>query len=608
MCAIVFYHSNHLPCDPEKFSQALTSLKHRGPDSQGIWYSENNKLAIAHARLQINGDQHATQPMHSADGDLVIAVNGEIYNKRAELEQQGVKFASESDSEYLLHQFKLKGLAGLSELDGEFAFVIYDKSSNTAYLGRDRCGIKPLFYTVHNGALLAASEIKALLAYGIAARWNKNYLAGSEYFIEHAQQTFVQGVYALAPGCVLKISEKGVESLPYITQSPLDPALFEPRPIAFEQACTEFETLFVNAIEKRLIKKHSNQTYLSSGIDSSAITAIAARLSGSVNAYSIGFTDSAFDESKLAEKFAKETGVSHHIVEVSDTLLAGNFANAVIHSEMPVPNINVAAKYYLSKVLSQDGHKTVLTGEGADESLLGYRFFRQDLTQPYAHIGKFPPSWHAHLSAVQQQLGFLPAQAVHSTANGLLLSSLRNNAHAFVSSTGAFSQFELGLSAEPIARSQKLHYHSVFQSYNLGALADRTEMAHCIEGRPPFLDNALLDFIHSLPLNYKFDGQRDKCILRAVAANYMPRSYTQREKKPFISAPASLRCQGPLAELFQYYFMELTYLPDFYNKEKVRNLYLAALTLDANKQAALDPVFMHLCSLMVLQQRFTLSL
>ncbi|MFT6985026.1 MAG: asparagine synthase (glutamine-hydrolyzing) [Psychromonas sp.] len=607
MCAIVFYHSNQLPCDTGKFAQALTSLSHRGPDHSGLWYGDDGKLAIGHNRLEINGGSCATQPMHSSDGELVIAVNGEIYNKRAEIEKQGATFTSESDSEYLLHQFKLKGLTGLSELDGEFAFVIYDKSSKTAYLGRDRFGIKPLFYSQHNGALVAASEIKALLAYGIPAKWNKNYLAGSEYFVQHANETFVEGVYAIAPGNILKISEKGVESLPYITESPLDPSLFESRPIAFNQACDEFESLFVGAIEKRLLKSSSNQTYLSSGIDSSAITAIAARLSGSLHAYSIGFADTAFDESKQAQKFAKEIGVSHDIVEVTDTILANNFAHAVIHSEMPVPNINIAAKYHLSKQLSQAEHKTVLTGEGADESLLGYGFFRQDLTKPYRDLQQFPSSWQPHLSAVQKHLGFLPAQAVHASPNGLLLNSLRNSEHLTATSFSSFARFDSSVTADPIARSQKLHYQSVFQSYNLGALADRTEMAHGIEGRPPFLDNALVEFIHSLPLSYKFDEQIDKRILRAVAGKYMPHSYAQIAKKPFISAPASLRSQGPLAALFQHYFLELTYLPDFYNKEKVRKLYLEALTLDANKQASLDPVFIHLSSLMILQKRFGLS-
>ena len=133
-------------------------------------------------------------------------------------------------------------------------------------------------------------------------------------------------------------------------------------------------------------------------------------------------------------------------------------------------------------------------------------------------------------------------------------------------------------------------------------------MAHGIEGRPPFLDNKLVEFVHALPLNYKFEGQTDKRILRAVAGKYMPQSYAQIAKKPFISAPASLRAEGPLAGLFASYFMDLKHLPEFYNKEKVRNLYLQALTLAPAKQAALDPVFMHLCSLMVLQERFALSL
>ncbi len=608
MCGIIFYHSELNRCNCEKFSRALLSLKHRGPDNDGLWFSESKNLAIGHTRLEINGSSDASQPMHSSDGSIVIAVNGEIYNNRTDIEKQGITFTTESDSEFLLHQFMLKGPAGLAELDGEFAFVVHDKKAGCSYLGRDRFGIKPLFYSFSNGQLLAASEIKALLEYGVEAKWNKNYLSGTEYFIHDALETFVEGVYAIPPGHILKVSNRGVECLPYITKSPLNPSLFEAQPISFSSACTEFEDLLFNAIDKRLIKKCSNHTYLSSGIDSSAVTAMAARLSGSIHSYSIGFENQIFDESKLASQFAREIGVTHETITVTDQILADNFCSAVVHSEMPIPNINVAAKFHLSKVLSQAGHKTVLTGEGADESLLGYGFFRQDLTQSYVDVEKFPSSWQPHLLQVQNKLGLMPTQAVHATPNGLLLTSLRNNEHLIRSSFASFSKFERTVTEHPIELSQKLHYQSVFQTYNLGALADRTEMAHGIEGRPPFLDNKLVEFVHSLPLSYKFDGQVDKRLLRQVAGKFMPQNYTQIEKKAFISAPASLKSRGPLASLFQTQFLDLNYLPDFYNKDKVRSLYLQALTISPDKQASLDPVFMHLSSLMVLQERFGLTL
>ncbi len=606
MCGILFYSSLETPYNQEAFFQSLSEIQHRGSDGSGYWFSDQSFTAIGHNRLAINGGADANQPMLSADGRLVIAVNGELYNSRLGLESLGACFKTQSDSEFLLHQFQHKGCAGFDELDGEFAFAIWDESNKTAYLGRDRHGIKPLFYCKYQGGIIAASEVKALLAYGVPAKWNKRYLAGSEYFIQNARETFVEGVYAVPPGSFLKITSMGVDTVSYVQQSPFDPSAFTPSTLSFDHACEQFESLLLQAIEKRLISGGSNQAYLSSGIDSSIITAITAGLSDSVNAYSIGFDDNSFDESKQAQAFAAELGVAHEIVQVSDHILADHFQSAVLHCEMPVPNINVAAKYYLSSVLSDAGHKTVLTGEGADESLLGYGFFRQDLTEPYSDIGLFPEPWKKHLQNVKQSLGFLPAQAVHSTPIGLMLSQLRQAEYALEPSLSTF-EMQAPSSIDGIEGSQKLHYQSVFQSYNLGALADRTEMAHGIEGRPPFLDNALVAFVHSLPTEYKFDGAIDKKILRHMAGKYMPSSYAKIEKKPFISAPSSLRKTGPLADLFQDLFMGLEHLPYFYNKEKVRGLYLDALNLDPSKQASLDPIFMHLASLMVLQKEFGLT-
>ncbi|WP_281557601.1 asparagine synthase (glutamine-hydrolyzing) [Thalassomonas sp. RHCl1] len=610
MCGIVFCYSPPA-CDTsdirERFRSAVSALAHRGPDDLRLWFAEKNQAAIGHTRLAINDEIGGHQPMHSADGRLTVAVNGELYNNRDELENLGAVFTTLSDSEYLLHLIAAKGIEAVKTLDGEFSFAVWDRDSKTAYLGRDRHGIKPLFYCSYQGQILAASEIKALLAYGVPAKWEPHYLQQAEYFVQTSNQTFVEGIYSLPPGHLLKVSQAGVEHFPYLEKSPLEPSAFPPVSATFEQACTEFESLLFQAIDKRLLKDKSNQAYLSSGIDSSVITAIAARLTGSVNAYSIGFENRHLDESRQAQAFAGEVGVHHHIVEVNDTVLADNFAHAVIHCEMPVPNINVAAKLYLSKTLAAAGHKTVLTGEGADESLLGYGFFRQDLTGPYSQVHVFPQPWHKTLELLKKQTGQLPAQVVHALPVASILAGLRVDGENTASLSFSAGN-GLGNARHPIELSQRLHYQSVFQSYNLGALADRTEMANGIEGRPPFLDNALVAFIHGLPVNYKFDGLTDKRILRQVARKFIPESYARQVKRPFIGAPASLNNKGPLAELFQGYFLDLAYLPDCYCKEKVARLYLEACQLDLAEQAGLDPVFMHLSSLMVLQKHFSLSL
>ncbi|MAC47121.1 MAG: asparagine synthase (glutamine-hydrolyzing) [Oceanospirillum sp.] len=608
MCGFVFYHSLQSPFSQQGFIKALASLQHRGPDGDGHWFSEKPYVALGHTRLAINGGDSGLQPMLSSDERFVMAVNGELYNSCDALECAGITFQTGSDSEYLLQQFIRQGVECFDELDGEFAFAIWDQQTQAAYLGRDRHGIKPLFYAEHNGALIAASEIKALLAYGVPAKWNPSYLAGAAFFTQDASTTPVEGVFSLPPGHYLKVAAHGVECLSYVQQSPFEPALFSRSELSFEQACDQFEAYLLNAIEKRLPKTGSVQSYLSSGIDSSVITAIAAHLGREVNAYTIAFEEhQAFDEYPQAKLLVDALGVQHYRVPVSDQVLADHFASAVWHSEMPVPNINIAGKYYLSRVLAESGHKTVLTGEGADESLVGYGFFRQDLTDPYQELSQLPVPWFNHLQAVQEKFGLLPAQAVHACPVGLMLGQLRSEAYQSTSAIDAFPNFLIHKQDTRLSIAQKLHYHSVYQSYNLGGLADRTEMAHGIEGRPPFLDNGLVEFVHSLPTEYKLADGIDKRILRTVSEKFMPAGYTRIEKKPFIAAPASLRSSGPLAELFQGYFSDLSHLPEFYDKEKVRGFYQQALMQDVSAQARLDPVFMHLASLMVLGERFGMN-
>ncbi|PHS05744.1 MAG: asparagine synthase (glutamine-hydrolyzing) [Kordia sp.] len=612
MCGILFYHSLNKQVDHLRFTKALNTLKHRGPDGQGVWISPNGNVGLGHTRLQINGGELGAQPLFSKgtsgnDKNWVAVVNGEIYNSREALLKKGVQFTTQSDSEILLQQFIHEGIEGLNTLSGEFVFSLWNEETKTAYIGRDRHGIKPIYYIVHDQQLIAASEIKALLEYGVPRRWNQDYLANSAYFVQDANETFVDGVFALPPGYCLKINQKGIEQISYISKSPLKPFEYKTIDISFTEACSQFNTLLREAIHKRLDTNNTTSCYLSSGIDSSIITAIAAQKCDGLTAYSIAFEEAQLDESTIARAFSHKIGVEHHTVQVNDQILADNFIDAVYHSEMAVPNINIAAKYHLSKVLKAQNKKVVLTGEGADESLLGYGFFRQDLTAPYRNFQQIPDRLKPSLSTVFNHLGFAPAQILHAAGQGNLLHSLRQQPINGSATRYTNLMHQLDVQSTPIKLAQELHYKSVFQTYNLGALADRTEMANSVEGRPPFLDNDLVAFIHSLPENYKFHEGTDKLILREVAKKYMPTNHATIQKKPFIAAASSLKSKGPLADLFKSYLLEGTFLPSVYSKTKVQELYQQVLQLPVHKQSSFDPVFVHLTSLMILQERFSLS-
>jgi asparagine synthase (glutamine-hydrolysing) len=623
MCGLFLVHSFTRPINVAAFAQALAKLKHRGPDDSGSFIADSAFFALGHQRLIINGGACAKQPFaapdkSAPDKNWYAAVNGEIYNPRASLTARGMAFQTESDSEILLHLFMADGKAGLDALDGEFAFALWNQAKNISYLGRDPHGIKPLYYTLWQNQLIAASEIKALLEYGVPARWNLNYLINAENFIQAAHETLVENIYALAPGHVLEFDHNGVRITPFVSRSPLEPGRYgtlgNSSPMSFDEATGQFGALLEQAVIKRLSRTQKNAAYLSGGVDSGIISAIAAQ-HGPITAFTLGFEQEMLDESPAAQSLARALGIGHHLIRVGDQELADYFPAALYHAEMPVPNLNIAAKYFLSQQLQTAGFKVTLTGEGADESLLGYGYFRQDLTAPYTNQN-WPADWLAEWRSIQARFGFIPAQIVRAAQHSQIYADLRSAGMQTVAGPTRPGQpakllAQVNASDELIRVAQHLHYHSCFQTYNLAALADRTEMAHGIEGRPPFLDKFLVDFIHRLPTDYKFragaDGQFiDKAILRAAAKAWLPANYVQAPKKPFLAPATSLLREGPLAALFQHYFLGTEINIPLYDSQKIRAFYRMALTLPAQQQAMLDPVFVHLCSLCILQAQFGL--
>ncbi|GAA3934169.1 asparagine synthase (glutamine-hydrolyzing) [Litoribacillus peritrichatus] len=604
MCGLLFYYSRYDSVDVARFKDALGYLNHRGPDERGLWMSAGLKVALGHCRLSINGGQSGRQPMVTADNQWVSVINGELYNDRSSLLKEGAQFQTKSDSEYLVQSLMHCGERAFQLLDGEFAFAVWHSASETAYLGRDRHGIKPLYFARINGKIIAASEVKALLACGVPSRWNLEYLQSVESFVADTTQTLVKGVFSVPPGVVLKVVNDEVKQITYVDTSPLIPASYRLSDLSFDDAADQFESLFIRAIKKRLLTGGVNACYLSSGIDSSMIAAVTKQYSQKLKTYSIGFEDPMFDESSQASEFASCLDIEHEIVSVSEKTLADCFEASVYHCEMPVPNFNVSAKFFLSKVLSARGHKVALTGEGADESLLGYGFFMQDITSPYLGEAEDGHGF-GRLSYLHKRLGYVPAQMAHALPQAEALYNLRNRKYSLINEYSAINREK---DSPLICTSQELHYKTVFQTYNLSALADRTEMANAIEGRPSFLDNELVDFIHSLPLEYKFHLRKNKRILRHVAKKYMPESYTYVKKKPFITAPVSFKKTGPLADLFESYILGGNDLPSLYSSSKVRKLFLQLKGQNESVRSRFDPVFVHLVSLMILQKKFNLSL
>src|SRR5215475_3445638 len=382
MCGLVAIQQTHPRLAADQMDHALRVIAHRGPNREAQWFSNRTGLALGHVRLSIIGLENGNQPIVDATGSLACVVNGEFYGYR-EIKQlllrEGRRFSTESDSEIALHLYDTMGADFVPELRGEFALAIADERSGRLIAARDRFGIKPLFYAVHEGAVLLASEIKALLALGVPARWSQ---AGfiAEQFSLRTNQTVFAGIYAVPPGCML-IAEEGCVTIRryWETQYPLTEELSRSAPDDRE-AIAGFREILERSVKDRLVADVEVACYLSGGIDSCAILGLAQRHAARpIKAFTIAFDDAMYDEMALAQKTAELAGAEFVPVRVGQRQIAESFESAIWHAERHMFNGHGVAKFLLSRAVRDAGIKVVFTGEGSDEILAGYPTSRRDL-------------------------------------------------------------------------------------------------------------------------------------------------------------------------------------------------------------------------------------
>ncbi|WP_081694375.1 asparagine synthase (glutamine-hydrolyzing) [Pseudoalteromonas rubra] len=603
MCGILASINNRN--NTNDLMKSLELLNHRGPDQQHFYYDEITGVFIGHKRLAINGGSSAHQPIISEYSAWVCAVNGEIYNDAAHLEKSGASFTSRSDSEIALRGVELFGVNYLDELEGEFALCLYNRKTDELYLARDRNGSKPLYYYHNNDCFIAASEIKALLSAGVPAVWNEHYLVAKERFLVGAKETFVKGVFSVPPGHIVEFTNQDLKSYPFCKQSPFNPDLFEQCDISYEQATQEFSRQFEQAVHKR-IPQERFACYLSSGIDSSYISALSARLSDKAESFSIGFPNSPLDESLAAEKLAKQLGIKHHTLRLDHNDLIRSFEKSIYHAESIVPNLNVAAKYLLSRKVQESGIRIALTGEGADESLLGYQFFQYDLNSPLTQQGEHTPLFEGQ-SILEAALNFTPSAILSATSNFQLFKALRSADFSDACYTTHLTAPHSDIITSSIGYSQWLHYNTVYQDYNLLALGDKTELANSIEGRQPFLDNSLVAFIHSLPTAFKYCNGKNKRILRDAFTVNFPHLHVEQIKKPFL-APTNLTKNITLYLLDELY--ELSSRESqlgIYDIDKVITFFESVVKNQTQLDFSEDIIVCHFLSILFLQKHFNLE-
>jgi asparagine synthase (glutamine-hydrolysing) len=641
MCGIVAMISSSAPVDGQALRRATATLHHRGPDGQGIWLDPSGRVGLGHARLSIIDLAGGAQPLANEDESVRAVVNGELYDferQRAELEARGHRFRTGSDSEVLVHLYEEHGVRCVERLRGEVAFVLWDAHSRLLLCGRDRFGIKPLYYWDDGERLILASEAKALFAAGVGAAWDvESFHMAASMGGTAPDRTLFAGVRQVPAGHYLLATPRHRSVVRY-WDFDLPRADAPPDARSDEDHAAELRAELDEAVRLRLRADVPVAVYLSGGLDSCSLLGFAARYATSPpRAFTIAFDHPAYDELAIATEMAARAGAELTPVPVSDADLADDFGRAVVHAETPLNNTNGVAKFRLSRAVRDAGYKVVLTGEGSDEILAGYPHFRRDLLlegrsgpdagvadrrlaelseqntisrgilmpdgdglslrSVRALLGGFAPTWMEALSTAAAKLRGLLSREVLSAYG-------QRDAYALFAGTLDVTQLE---GRDRVHQALYLWGKSVLPNFILCVLGDRMEMAHSIEGRVPFLDHHVAELALHMPVGQKIRGTVEKYVLREAARPFLTETVYRRQKHPFLAPPASTTPGTRLHDLMQDTLRAVLPRQSLYNEDAVLALLERLPTMDGATRAALDPVLLAILSVALLQESFGLA-
>jgi asparagine synthase (glutamine-hydrolysing) len=570
MCGIVgrvnFEEARPVPEDHVR--QMLAALRHRGPDEFGIYLDE--QVALGSARLSIIDLTGGQQPIANEDETLWIVFNGEIFNYqelRPQLEARGHRFRTATDTEVLIHLYEDFGPDGLRFLNGQFAIAIWDTRDQSLFLARDRLGVRPLFYTLADDALIFGSEIKAILT-DPSVRAEIDPVALDQIFTfwsTVSPRTAFRGILEVPPGHYLIVRQAKTRLHRYWQLSfPCQADDQEPQASqrSPEEYLDEFRNLLVDATRIRLRADVPVGAYLSGGLDSSVIAALVRKYaSNHLDTFSIAFSDPNFDESAFQRQMAGFLGTNHQVVFVTPADIGRVFPEVIWHTETPIMRTSPAPMFLLSKHVHDHRFKVALTGEGADEFLAGYDIFKEAavrrfwarnpnskmrprlLQRLYPDIPGLSGAGREFLAAFFRT-GLTDVDSPHYSHAVRWRNNSRTRrffsddvVHA-VQSEGRDSIGSLGYPPRfnewgPLERSQYLESTIFLSQYLLSSQGDRVAMAHSVEGRYPFLDHRVVEFCMRLPSNLKLNGLKDKVLLRTLGRELLPDQIWRRPKRPY---------------------------------------------------------------------------
>lgn len=564
MCGIAGFIDNSLNSikAKEKITNMIKIINHRGPDSIGVYNCKN--FSAATARLSIEKIKEGHQPILTKSKRYIASFNGEIFNYVEIIKKYSLSYDEiNSEIKLLGRLFEMKGCDFINEIEGQFAISIYDLLEKKLYLFRDRFGIRPLFYKENNGNFVYASEIKSIAAYcKNSLNTSLSSIAMTSMFWSNiGNNTSFENIKQLQPGCHLVFDGKKTEINKYWNY-----------PLKLEQnkkKKIDLKKILKDALKKQIHGEVGFSSYLSGGIDSSAIAYLLTEIQGSpIDTFSIEFENNEYDESKAQKKVQKIINSNHYSLKITNDDILNNFEKAINHSETHLFRTAPVPMYLLAQYVRNKGHKVVFTGEGADEILLGYDIFAE--TKIRRFWSKFPNS-KIRANLLKKLYYYLPQfknERYFEITKEFYKKNLANTEDIFYSHKVRWNQYtvlknffnlddpkydekELKkkllknlpknlIDEDNIKIAQLIEIDTLLSGYLLSSQGDRMTMAHGVEGRYPYLDDNFTKELAMISSEIKSPGLKLKNILRKSFEKDLPGDIVNRPKFAYQAPEANV--------------------------------------------------------------------
>jgi asparagine synthase (glutamine-hydrolysing) len=619
MCGVVAAFSKTKNFDKTIIENCLSRISHRGSDAQGYYF--DNGVAMAHNRLAIVGNT-GQQPLFSQDNSCVAIVNGEFYDYKDiknKLKLDNYNFYTESDSEIVLPLYQKYGLNEnfFKNLNGEFSAILFDKQKNQVIAFRDRFGINPLYYYKTEDSVYFASELKAFTPVD-ATEWNSNTLNSVLTMQYHSSDsTLLKNVHQVQAGSYLILDLNTME----ITEKQYWDMNYQPEDISFEEAQYNLREALHKSVSRRIDVDKPLGVTLSGGIDSSVIYSLASQIANKpLDAFSLSFQNGGrYDELELAKEMCEKYNGNFNPVIVSEMDMLNSIEDATFHSEEVSVNSHLSAKYLLFKAMSDKGIKVSLSGEGADELLLGYPHFKLDMYNNSANQNansylsglQTPDKDFLDTSLIKQKLGFVPKFLEAKYSMGYKLQNFVLNKSYVNEMFDPFADITKCLNIpkmENVYTSSYLWSKICLSNYILVALGDKMEMASTIEGRVPFLDNDVYNAVRNMPTNFKMNKDSvEKYILKETFKNDITSSIYNKQKHPFVAPPLlgwGNTNDGVLVRLMDILNSQSMKNHMFFDVDKIKKMILNINNQSDIEKAKFDPIVMLILTLHYFEKNF----